>query len=604
MDFVKHECGVAIVRLLKPSEHFEQRYGDLYYGLHLLESMMIRQYNRGQDGAGIGCIDMSAADPLVYQIRRQGPDAVEKMATEIDKEIAFEREWGSDRHPYYGNLMLGHVRYSTTGGVGEEFLHPFRHDHSGLDGNGEGKESFLMCGNFHLINTDKISGALHEKGVDICAQADTQVLLNDIALAHWDSEGNRRDITDTLAAVSPMWDGGFVICGIDTNGDTWAVRDSHGIRPAFWFADEEKVILASERSAIALCAGVANEDIHVLKPGVMMRIDRNCRLSFKRVIEEKPVRECVFERIYFSRADSGEITLEREKLGYLLAERLMKAGNTDIQKTYFSFVPASARSSFMGMVACFAGMNLPVSPQDLAGDSRDKYVPHVLESKAGIKVNFGRIIEKGKALRTFISTETGREELVEKTYKKVIDSLPDGINRIVIVDDSIVRGTTLKSSVISILDSFGVDEITIVSCAPQVRYPDFYGIDMSRLGELVAFRAAINILRREGNGDMIDRVYQLCRSALAGEQRTRNFVRLIYNLTSEEEISEEVARMVTPDGCHARVKVRYLNLEDLRKAIPNHTGDWCFSGNYPTSGAYTKICQAYVNYYEGRVSAR
>lgn len=595
MDFVKHECGVAMVRLLKPREHFSQRYGDEYYGLHLLENLLIRQYNRGQDGAGIGCIDIDSDPEEVYQIRQEGKSAVEKMRERIDKEISFEREWGSERRPYYGNLMLGHVRYSTTGKVGEEYLHPFRHDHIA---NGK-EESMMICGNFHLINTDRISARLHEKRVDVSPDFDTKVLLEDISMAHWGQDGTRIGIGETLETTSPMWDGGFVICGIDTYGDFWAVRDSHGIRPAFWYADDEKVVVASERSAIILCAGVDPTEIHRLHPGVMVRVDRQGKLSFKRVIEEKPVRECVFERIYFSRADGDEITLERERLGYLLAKRVDDIRGTSVNDTFFSFVPASARSSFMGMVAYFAGYPLPVTPQALAGDSRERYAPHEIIRPDGMRVRFGRTIEKGKPLRTFISTEKGREELVEKTYDKVLSQLPEGVRRIVIVDDSIVRGTTLKSSVLTMLDTYNPEEIVVVSCAPQVRYPDFYGIDMSRLGELIAFRAAVNIVKREGHGDILREVYEQSKTALEGKQRTRNFVRLIYKLTTGEAISEEVARMVTPDNCRAKVRVIYLWPEDLRKAIPGHTGDWCFSGNYPTSGAYTKICKAYVNYYEG-----
>lgn len=599
MDFVKHECGVGMVRLLKPKAHYEKRYGDAYYGLHLLENMMIRQYNRGQDGAGLACINISSNPPSVSRMRQPGSLAVEKMAERINSEIAFEREWGSENAPFYGELMLGHVRYSTTGGQGECFLHPFLHEHHGAE-----DETFLMCGNFHLINTVKIANNLKGYGIEISPDRDTEVLLNDIAQKHWDEDGGRKSIEETLQAVSPTWDGGFVICGIDTHGEWWAVRDSHGIRPAYWYADDEKVVLASERSAIVLCAGVPAEEIHILNPGVMIKVDRSGQLSFKRMIEEKPVRECVFERIYFSRADGAEITLERERLGYYLAERLDSAGRFNIESTYLSFVPASARSAFMGMVAYFAGLHLPVYPQMLAGNSENKYDPHLLMSPRGERICFGRTIEKSKALRTFISTETGREELVEKTYNKVVEELPSGINRIVIVDDSIVRGTTLKKSVISILDSYNLDEIVVVSCAPQVRYPDFYGIDMSRLGELIAFRAAVNIVKRKGEGAVLRNVYEQCRESLAGKQRTKNFVRLIYNLCGGEEISEEVARMVTPEGCRAKVKVVFLHPDELRKAIPDHTGDWCFSGNYPTSGAYTKICEAFVNYYEGNTWKR
>lgn len=594
MDFVKHECGVAMVRLLKPRHHYEERYGDTYYGLHLLENMLIRQYNRGQDGAGMGFVDISGEKPAVKVIRQEGASAVEKMAEKIDKEIAFEREWGSGRHPFYGELMLGHVRYSTTGGQGECFLHPFLHEDPAPT-----NDKFMICGNFHLINTKSIAESLKSKGINVTPDRDTEVLLNHIALKRRDDKGNLRSVEETLEATAPMWDGGFVICGIDSEGELWAVRDSHGIRPAFWYADDEKVILASERSAIILSAGVDPAEIHRLHPGVMIKVNRDGHISFKRVIEEKPVRECVFERIYFSRADGDEITLEREKLGYFLAQRVAGSKDFDIDHTYLSFVPASARSAFMGMVAYFAGKSLPVSPQSLAGDSEGKYQPHLLISPSGKNVNFGRTIEKSKALRTFISTETGREELVEKTYSKVIRHLPEGMKRIVIVDDSIVRGTTLRNSVISLLDTFGVEEIVVVSCAPQVRYPDFYGIDMSRLGELIAFRAAVNIVKRKGLDDILHEVYRQSKSALAGEQRTRNFVRLIYKQCSGAEISEEIARMVTPEGCKARIKVVYLWPEDLRRAIPGHTGDWCFSGNYPTSGAYTKICEAYVNYYEG-----
>lgn len=594
IDFVKHECGVAMVRLLKDRRHYEERYGDSYFGLHLLEKLLIREYNRGQDGAGVGCIDvLPERDPAVYHIRKEGPSAVEKIAEHIDKEISFERDWGSDLTPFYGNLMLGHVRYSTTGKMGEEYLHPF------VFTDKDGKEDFMICGNFHLINTPVISSRLEKKGIFIEPEFDTKVLLHDIASAKFENPEKKLSTEQALEKVAPQWDGGFVICGIDSNGDWWAVRDSHGIRPAYWYADDEKVILASEKSAIRICAGVEAEDIHQLRPGVMIKVNAAGRMTFHRVIEEKPIRECVFERIYFSRADGSEITLEREMLGYLLAERLKNDFGVKPEDTFFSFVPASARSSFMGMVASFAELPLPVSPQSLAGDSVNKYEPHILINKRGEKVYFGRTIEKGKALRTFISTEKGREELVEKTYKKVIDKLPDGIRRIVIVDDSIVRGTTLKSSVISMLDSFDVEEIIVVSCAPQVRYPDFYGIDMSRLGELVAFKSAINLVREEGKEEILKEVYDQCCLSLSGQQRTKNFVRLIYGLFSGTQISEEVSRIVTPSGCKAKIKVLYLWPEDLRKSIKNHTGDWCFSGNYPTSGAYTKICQAYVNWYEG-----
>lgn len=600
MDFVKHECGVAMVRLLKPMQHFEQRYGDVYYGLHLLENMLIREYNRGQDGAGIGCIDMRTPFPRVFQIRREGTGAVEAMAARIDKEISEEREWGSGQLPYSGALMLGHVRYSTTGLTGERFLHPFREDHEC----GDEKESMLICGNFHLINTPHIWQKLNEKGIDADPDADTHVLLKHISSELWDCDGKRTDVETALQATAPQWDGGFVICGIDTTGEFWAVRDAHGIRPAFWYADDEKVIVASEKSAISLSAGVDPSEIRKLIPGVMLRVNPEGRIVFKRVIEEKPVRECVFERIYFSRADRAEITLERERLGSLLAEHVAEVGENEVEKTYFSFVPASARSAFIGMVAYFAGLPLPVDAQTLAGDFRDKYKPHVMVSPDGRRVNFGRIIEKGKALRTFISTESGRENLVERTYVKTLDALPKGVRRIVIVDDSIVRGTTLKSSVISLLDSYGPEEIVVVSCAPQVRYPDFYGIDMSRLGELIAFRAAVNIVKREGKEDILREIYEQSKASLEGKQRTRNFVRLLYAQTSGHAISREIAEMVTPEGCRAKVRVVYLSMEDLRRAIPDHTGDWCFSGNYPTSGAYAKICHAYVNYYEGHSDKR
>ena len=600
MDFVKHECGVAMVRLLKPMQHFEQRYGDVYYGLHLLENMLIREYNRGQDGAGIGCIDMRTPSPRVFQIRREGTGAVEAMAARIDKEISEEREWGSGQLPYSGALMLGHVRYSTTGLTGERFLHPFREDHEC----GDEKESMLICGNFHLINTPHIWQKLNEKGIDADPDADTHVLLKHISSELWNSDGKRTEVETALQATAPQWDGGFVICGIDTTGEFWAVRDAHGIRPAFWYADDEKVIVASEKSAISLSAGVDPSEIRKLIPGVMLRVNPEGRIVFKRVIEEKPVRECVFERIYFSRADRAEITLERERLGSLLAEHVAEVGENEVEKTYFSFVPASARSAFIGMVAYFAGLPLPVDAQTLTGDFRDKYKPHVMMSPDGRRVNFGRIIEKGKALRTFISTESGRENLVERTYVKTLDALPEGVRRIVIVDDSIVRGTTLKSSVISLLDSYGPEEIVVVSCAPQVRYPDFYGIDMSRLGELIAFRAAVNIVKREGKEDILREIYEQSKTSLEGKQRTRNFVRLLYAQTSGHAISREIAEMVTPEGCRAKVRVVYLSMEDLRRAIPDHTGDWCFSGNYPTSGAYAKICHAYVNYYEGHSEKR
>ena len=582
-----------MVRLLKERSHYEERYGDSYYGLHLLERLLIREYNRGQDGAGIGVIRLDETGSETFRIRREGPSAVEKISEDIDKEIAFEREWGSERKPFYGSLMLGHVRYSTTGKVGEEYLHPFMH------ATDKEEDGFMICGNFHLINTQTIAERLKEKGIDIDPSFDTKVLLNDIALAKDDNNGLAKSFEEALEQVAPTWDGGFVICGISNSGDWWAVRDSHGIRPAFWYADDEKVIVASERSAISISAGIDERDIHQLYPGVMIKVDRKGKLSFRRVIEEKAVRECVFERIYFSRADGGEITLEREKLGYYLAEKLKEDMGVKPSETLFSFVPASARSSFLGMVAYFAGLELPVSAQILVGDSNRKYELHSVSDGKGEKVFFGRTIEKGKALRTFISTEQGREELVEKTYIKVLNDLPENIKRIVIVDDSIVRGTTLKSSVLSLLDSYGVEEIIVVSCAPQVRYPDFYGIDMSRLGELVAFKAAVNLLREAGKEKILHEVYEQSLLSLSGKQRTKNFVRKIYSEFSGKSISEEVAKIVTPDDCKAKIKVLYLWPEDMRRAIPRHTGDWCFSGNYPTSGAYTKICQAYVNWYEG-----
>lgn len=598
MDFVKHECGVAMVRLLKDRHHYETRYGDVYYGLHLLERMMIRQYNRGQDGAGIGCINTDKLKPEIWQIRQEGTSAVEKMEERIEKEITAEREWGSSHLPFWGNLMMGHVRYSTTGLQGERFLHPFRHDFHSPE------ESLMICGNFHLINTPKIWQLLKDEGINACADTDTHVLLEHIASRTYDRNGIKNPIEKTIAETSPLWDGGFVICGMDTSGEFWCVRDSHGIRPAFWYSDEEKIIIASEKSAISLSAGIDPIEIRELRPGVMIRVTSEGKLMFRRVIEEKPIRECVFERIYFSRADGAEITLERQRLGNLLARRIDERGIADAEKTFFSFVPASARSAFLGMIAYFASLRIPVTAQQLAGNYADKNLPHFFRRHDGKTIHFGRLIEKGKPLRTFISTETGREELVERTYNKVIDRLPDGLNRIVIIDDSIVRGTTLKKSVISLLDTYAPDEIVIVSSTPQVRYPDFYGIDMSRLGELIAFRAAVNLVKQKGREEVLDEIYRQSKSSLEGMQRTRNFVRLLYKEVAGNELSEEIGRMVKPEGCRANIKVVYLDPKDLRTAIPGHTGDWCFSGNYPTSGAYTKICEAYVNYYEGRSDAR
>ncbi|MBD5355438.1 MAG: amidophosphoribosyltransferase [Bacteroides sp.] len=624
MEIIKHECGVAMIRLLKPLSYYTEKYGSALYGLDKLYLIMEKEHNRGQEAAGIGCVklDVPPGQEYIFRERAQGTDAITEIFAEAHKKIETSLSEGADitSAPFVGEVYMGHLRYSTTGRSGINYVHPF------MRRNNWSSRNMLLCGNFNMTNVDEIFNSIIAKGQHPRLYADTFILLEQLGHA-LDRENERlyhihknagmtglelshaiaRDlnVANVLKRCASIWDGGYVICGIVGNGDMWAMRDPNGIRPAFYYMDDEIVVIASERPVIQTAFNLNLDDVKELGPGEALIVDRDASTRIDRILPEGKNAKCSFERIYFSRGSDRDIYLERKKLGEKLVNPVLDAVDYDIDKSVFSFIPNTAEVAFYGLIAGLEKYLIKSKISEIhhlsqTGQLTDENIAHVLRRR----VRREKVAIKDIKLRTFIAESSVRNDLATHVYDITYGSVNPGDN-LVVIDDSIVRGTTLRQSILRILDRLHPKKIVVVSSSPQVRFPDCYGIDMSRMGEFIAFKAAMALLKERNMEHIIEQVYNLCKNHLengtAGEE---NYVKGIYAPFSDKEISTKIAEMLTPPDVKAEVEIVYQSVENMHEAIPDHPGDWYFSGDYPTPGGNRLVNKAFVNYYEGRPSAR
>ncbi len=572
MEQLKHECGVAMIRLLKPQSYYEQKYGTSRYGLNKLYLMMEKQHNRGQEGAGIACVslDAPAGTEYMFRERAEGKEAIAEIFRRVDEN-------------FVGQLYMGHLRYSTTGRHGLKYVHPF------LRRNNWRAKNLCLCGNFNMTNIDEVFQFLTAQGQSPRYYGDAYITLElmghrlDREVERLFDEAKERgmqgtDITDhidnhlemahVLKTTMQHFDGGYVMCGLTGSGELFAVRDPWGIRPAFWYQDEEVVVLASERPVIQTCFDLQAEDIKELEPGQSLIVRKSGERSLQQILPARKLSACSFERIYFSRGSDRDIYQERKRLGGQLTPAIMEAIGGDVGNTVFSYIPNTAEVAFIGMT-----------------DGIRKQCGEVRTEK---------VVWKDIKLRTFISDGTERNDLAAHVYDISYGSLRPYVDNLVIIDDSIVRGTTLKESIFKILDRLHPKKIVMVSSSPQIRYPDYYGIDMSHLEELCAFRAAIALVKERGMLQLLADTYRKCKTAPSAA----NHVRAIYAPFTVEEINEKIVEMLRPDGMQAPIELVFQSIEGLHEACPNHPGDWYFTGVYPTPGGMRLCNEAFISYIE------
>lgn len=574
MEELKHECGVALVRLLKPLEHYMEKYGTWQYGLNKLYLLMEKQHNRGQEGAGVGCVSATAlpGTEYIFRERAEGSGAISEVFGNIRNAIeqtVLDKQQLSI--PFCGEAYMGHLRYSTTGRSGIAYVHPF------LRRNQKRMRSLMLCGNFNMTNVDEIFDYLVKRGEHPRLYSDTFMLLE--MLGSLMDESETPDLATILKDASPVWDGGYVICGVTGTTEMFAMRDPSGIRPAFYYSDDEIAVVASERPVIQTVMNVGVDDVKELLPGQAFFVKENGDICLKQILEPQNVKPCSFERVYFSRGSDFDIYKERKMLGELLIPSVLKAIDSDLENTVFSFIPNTAEIAFYGMM-----------------EGLDNYAK---ENNVPFRIRREKVAIKDIKLRTFITEGSTREDLAAHVYDITYGAIRPYEDNLVVIDDSIVRGTTLKQSIIKILDRLHPRKIVIVSSAPQVRYPDCYGIDMNRMDEFVAFRAAIELLKERGMQSLIEETYQKCKSQTTlPKESIANYVKAIYDPFTPEEISEKIAAILTPEGVHANIQIVYQSLDGLHKACPNHSGDWYFSGDYPTPGGNKVVVSSFVNYFE------
>ncbi|MDE6272186.1 MAG: amidophosphoribosyltransferase [Muribaculaceae bacterium] len=624
MEIIKHECGVALIRLRKPLKYYREKYGSDRYALDKLYLLMEKEHNRGQEAAGIGCVrlDTPPGQEYIYRERAQGTSAITDIFSEVNRRISDYLEEGQPEEfaPFIGEVYMGHLRYSTTGRSGINYVHPF------MRRNNWSSRNMLLCGNFNMTNVDEIFNSITATGQHPRLYADTFILLEQLGHAldrenerlfqihHEDglrgldlSKSIARDlnVANMLRRCSPLWDGGYVICGIVGNGDLWTMRDPNGIRPAFYYIDDEIVVIASERPVIQTVFNLQVDDVKELQPGEAIIVDRDSSVRCEQILPAGQNARCSFERIYFSRGSDSDIYRERKELGRELTPRVLKAIDGDIDHTVFSFIPNTAEVAFYGLInGLEEELDRRKADEILTLATQGKLSSERVKEIMRRKIRNEKVAIKDIKLRTFIAEGASRDDLATHVYDITYGSVGRG-EKLVVIDDSIVRGTTLRQSILRILDRLHPKKIVVVSSSPQVRYPDCYGIDMSRLGEFIAFRAAMSLLKKRGMVDVAQRVYELCKEQDGlPKEKIRNHVKEIYAPFSDEEIASEIALLLTPPQTGAEIEIVFQTVENLHKAIPGHPGDWYFTGNYPTPGGNRLVNRAYINFFEGHAEAR
>jgi amidophosphoribosyltransferase len=627
-DQIKHECGVAFIRLLKPLSFYQKKYGTALYGLNKLYLLMEKQHNRGQDGAGVATIklDVEPGKRYISRHRSMASNAVADIFEYIQKKFAdiqnenpermLDADWLKEHVSFTGEVLLGHLRYGTHGKNSIENCHPFLRQNNWMTRN------LVIAGNFNMTNVDELLQQLYDLGQHPKEKADTVTVLEKIGhfidtenqglFDQYKREGyndnmeiskliaNDMDVAKILQKSARNWDGGYTIAGILGHGDAFVMRDPAGIRPAYYYYNDEIVVAASERPALQTAFNIPINDIKEIRPGHALIVKKNGKITEDMFSEPKEKKACSFERIYFSRGSDASVYRERKQLGRLLCPQILDAVNNDIKNTVFSYIPNTAEVAFYGMVE---GIHKYIKKyqSDRLLNREDKISEEELTEMLGMAPRVEKIAIKDVKLRTFITQDADRSEMVAHVYDTTYGLIKEGNDTLVVLDDSIVRGTTLKQSILKILDRLGPVKIVVVSSAPQIRYPDCYGIDMSRMGEFVAFEAAISLLKDAGKDDVILNVYQQCKdSANLPKEKVVNHVKAIYDQFTDQEISDRIAKIITPKEMKAEVKVIYQTLDNLHTAIPDHAGDWYFSGDFPTPGGNKVVNRAFVNWMEGK----
>ena len=613
-DQIKHECGIALIRLLKPLDFYQKKYGSKSYGVNKMYLMMEKQHNRGQDGAGLATVKIGVkpGQKYIHRERSSGKQPIQDVFSRVNERIQSSKENLND-NPFHGELLLGHVRYGTFGKNNIESVHPF------LRQNNWTHRNLIVAGNFNMTNNEELFENLVKLGQHPKSKVDSVTVMEKIGHFLDDAvhkiyrdlkrEGynkqeasprieKRLKISKVLKKASKDWDGGYAMAGLLGHGDAFVLRDPSAIRPAYYFQNEEVVVVASERPVIQTVFNTTYEEIKELDAGHSIIIKKSGKVSVRKIIEPKERKACSFERIYFSRGSDKEIYKERKKLGELLFPEINKAIGGDLVNTVFSYIPNTAETSFFGLV------------QEAQKQIKEKSIKEVLSLKESLsrkklekllslKPRIEKVAIKDAKLRTFISDDANRDELVAHVYDITYGSIKK-TDTLVIIDDSIVRGTTLQKSILKILDRLNPKKVIIVSSAPQIRYPDCYGIDMAKMEDFIAFRAAISLLKAEGKENKIKKIYKDCLTELKlPSNKMKNQVSQIYSDYSDYDISNQIAKILKEDDIKADIQVIFQPVKNLHLACPKNLGDWYFTGNYPTPGGNKVVNQAFVNYYEG-----
>lgn len=608
-DEIKHECGLAFIRLRKPFSFYRQKYGTVLYGLNKLYLLMEKQHNRGQDGAGIASVKLNTEPgyPFLHRIRSTANQAIADLFLQIGNQVNEIKKYHPDieQHAglmkghidFLGELLLGHLRYGTQGKNNVEFCHPY------IQRNTIPARNLALAGNFNLINKDEIFSIINspraeqDRGSDLAAMID---IIQHFLIKADEVSPEGVDIAGVLKKSVPFFDGGFTFGGLTGDGIGFVVRDAHGIRPCYYYIDDEVIVAASERAAIRTAFNVGENVVKELMPGNALIAKPNGEYSIEQILEPQERKACSFERIYFSRGSDEKIYRERIALGYHLSERVLKAVDYDLKNTIFSFIPNTAEIAFYGIIKGAQDYLNKIKIERILSWGKD-YDEEKLSEMVNRKVRMEKIAIKDVKLRTFITEDLNRNEMVQHVYDITYGTVRKGIDTLVVIDDSIVRGTTLRESIIRMLSRLEPKKIIVVSSAPQIRYPDCYGIDMSKLGEFVAFKAAMELIKERGMERELQCLFEKCKELKRNNQlHTQNIVREIYKPFSLEELDKKIAELITPPEINIPVEVIYQTIEDLHDCCPTNLGDWYFTGNYPTPGGNRVVNKAFLNYMEGK----
>jgi amidophosphoribosyltransferase len=608
-DPIKHECGLAFIRLRKPFSYYHQQYGTVLWGLNKLYLLMEKQHNRGQDGAGVATVKLNVEPgyPFMNRIRSNKPQAIADVFQQIRNEIDELEKYDPEikNHPglmkghvnFLGELLLGHLRYGTQGKNKVEYCHPFINRHT------IPARNLAMAGNFNIVNSDELYALIGKEPNDNVRFSDLAAMIE---LTHTflskedEASPGLMDIKKVLKKTLPLLDGGFHVGGMTGNGIGFVFRDAHGIRPSYYYINDEVVVAASERAAIRTTFNVGENEVQELMPGQALIVNEKGEIEIAQILEPKERKACSFERIYFSRGSDEKIYRERIALGYYLSEQVLHSIGHDLKNTIFSFIPNTAETAFYGMLKGMEDYLNKIKIERILSWGKD-YDAEKLSEMITRRIRIEKIAIKDVKMRTFISEDTGRNEMVQHVYDITYGTVRPGLDTLVVIDDSIVRGTTLKESIIRMLARLKPKRIVVVSSSPQIRYPDCYGIDMSKMGDFIAFNAAVELMKERNKTACLKELLDTCKDLHRSNQLDKeNVVKQLYKQFTAEEISAKIAQLITPPGVDIPVDVIFQSIEDLHKSCPNNLGDWYFTGNYPTPGGNKVVNKAFMNYMEGK----